>query len=128
MTEALTLTPAQQEVMELVWAADPEGVTVADLWEAIKIRRDIARTTVLTTVQRLEKSGWLARSPGRHGDLWRATRPPEAVREAAVRQFVDRWFEGSASKMVQCLLGGRRVKKAEIARLRELLREGQDPS
>ncbi len=121
--ERRSLTGPQAEVMEAVWAAGDAGATVGEIWDTLAARREIARTTVATTVQRLERSGWLRREFGRRGDTWFATRQPDAVRQAIAKDVVDRWFDGSAAKLVQCLLGGRRPRKDEIERLRALLRD-----
>src|SRR5262245_48873976 len=59
-----SLTAAQYEIMDAVWNAGAEGVSVADIWQAISHARAIGRTTVLNQVDRLEKRGWLKRLPG----------------------------------------------------------------
>ena len=56
-----TLTPAQYEIMEVVWDAGRAGASVAEVWQAVSTRRGVARTTVLNLVDRLEKRGWLRR-------------------------------------------------------------------
>lgn len=55
------LTAVQFEIVQVVWDA-PQGATVAEIWEAISKGRDVARTTVLNLVRRLDKRGWLKRA------------------------------------------------------------------
>ena len=53
------LSPAQLEIMHIVW--DGGAVTVTDVWNVLVKRRPVARNTILTLMDRLEKKGWLKR-------------------------------------------------------------------
>ena len=53
------LSEAQFEIMQVVWEGDE--VTVTDVWNVLAQRRQVARNTVLTLMERLEKKGWLTR-------------------------------------------------------------------
>ncbi|MFB3111017.1 MAG: BlaI/MecI/CopY family transcriptional regulator [Gemmatimonadales bacterium] len=55
------LTPAQYEILQVIWGGDEEGATVAEIWQEISKLRSVGRTTVLNLVDRLEKRGWLTR-------------------------------------------------------------------
>ena len=59
-----TLTPCEAEVMNVVWSRD--SVTVQDVVDAIP--RQLAYTTVMTTIRILEEKGFLKRA----GKLGRA--------------------------------------------------------
>lgn len=117
------LTPSQLEVMEVLWAADGSGLKVAEIWRALSETREVARTTVLTTLQRLEKRGWLQRGDSDPVVRYQAVVGREAASGSLAAGFVDEFFEGSASRLVMSLLGSGRIKKAELARLRRLLDE-----
>ena len=60
------LTPAQFELVAAAWDGPAEGMTVAEIWQAVADRRGVTRTTVLNLVDRLEKRGWLARESIEH--------------------------------------------------------------
>ena len=47
------LAAAQQEIMELIW--DRGEVTVAEMWEILVKRHDVARNTVQTMIVRMEE-------------------------------------------------------------------------
>ena len=55
----LVLGELQTEVMETLWR-EP-GLTVNDVEERLRKRREIAHTTVLTTLDRMHASGYLLR-------------------------------------------------------------------
>lgn len=116
-----TLTAAQHEILEVVWKSPSNGATVTEIWQAIGLQRDVTRTTVLNQVDRLEKRGWLRRK--RHKDVFRylATRSREQAACGLTEEFVDSFFGGSASELVMSLLGSKKLRPAEIARLRDLL-------
>ena len=60
-----SLTAAQYEIMDAVWNAGEEGVSVADIWQAISQARAIGRTTVRqrSVVEALRMLMELARGP-----------------------------------------------------------------
>jgi predicted transcriptional regulator len=118
-----TLTPAQLEVMEAVWDAGGDGATVAEVWSRIAEGRDVARTTVLTLVGRLEKRGWLVASSDTRGRRYRPARSREEAAGRLAGEFVDDFFGGSASQLVMSLLGSNRLDRAEVRRLRRVLAE-----
>ena len=60
------LTPAQYEIMELVWTAGPAGATIGELWEAIAARRAVLRTTVQNLV---DLDRWPANEEARFGQV-----------------------------------------------------------
>lgn len=117
------LTPAQYEIMELVWNAGPAGSTVSELWEAITERRDVLRTTVQNLVDRLEKRRWLKRSKGTGGYRYAATIGRGETARGLAEDFVDEFFAGSASELVMSLFGSKRITPDELTRLRELVDE-----
>jgi predicted transcriptional regulator len=69
----------EREVMEIVWGADE--VTVRDV--QAKLARAVAYTTVMTTLDRLFKKGFVARTTSGRAFVYRASRSREQT-EAAV--------------------------------------------
>lgn len=116
-----TLTAAQYQILEVIWNGPESGATVTEIWQAICAQREVARTTVLNQVDRLEKRGWLKRTKYEDGFRYLATRSREEASGELTADFVDSFFAGSASKLLMSLLGKKKLKPAEIARLREIL-------
>lgn len=114
-------TGTQLEILEAVWNKGRTGATIAEIRDELGEQRAVARTTVLTLVQRLEKQGWLVVDTTEKAHRYRAARPKETTQRRLVRDLVDRLFGGSASALVASLLGSHRIDRAEIARLRALL-------
>ena len=122
-----SLTAAQYEIMAAVWKAEGDGVTVAEIWQAIGESRSIGRTTVLNQVDRLEKRDWLRRLPGDGPTRFRATLSKEDASRQLVAGFVSDYFEGSTADMVSALLGNDAgaLSRQEINRLRKLLEQAR---
>jgi predicted transcriptional regulator len=111
------LSEAQLEIMQIVWQHDE--ITVSDVWQAIAARRSVARNTVLTVMDRLEKRGWLSKRSVGNTHLYQATASERVTLGQAVRRFVDSTFGGSADALVMALLDGGGVSREEAARIRK---------
>ena len=116
-----SLPPAQHEIMDVVWEADPPGVSVTEIWEAVSANREVTRTTVLNQVDRLEKRHWLRRKKIGSGFRYFATKGRDATARDLAGEFVDDFFGGSASDLMMSLVGSSRLHADEIAKLRRLL-------
>jgi predicted transcriptional regulator len=113
------LTPAQLEIMQVVW--ERGEATAAQVHEELGRRRPVARTTVLTLVQRLEKRGWLVhRSEGRT-HVYRAAGDRQRSLGAILRRLRDVAFGGSTESLLASLLDAGDVSREEIRRLKKRL-------
>ena len=118
-----SLTAAQYEIMAAVWNAGEDGITIAEIWQAIGQSRAIGRTTVLNQVDRLEKRGWLRRLPGDGPTRFQATLSREDASQRLLAGFVSDFFQGSTVELVSALLGNDAfsLSKKDVDRLRKLL-------
>ena len=91
------LSKAQMEIMNVVW--ERGEVTVADVWKVLSARRNVARSTVLTMITRLEEKGWLCCDQEGHAFRYKAAVPREATLGTVVRRLVDTAFGGSAERL-----------------------------
>jgi BlaI family transcriptional regulator, penicillinase repressor len=122
-----SLTAAQYEIMAAVWKAGVQGVTVAEIWQAIAESRTIGRTTVLNQVDRLEKRGWLRRLPGEGSTRFGAALSKDDASRQLVAGFVSDYFDGSSADLVSALLGSDAcaLTRKEVERLRKLLEQAR---
>jgi predicted transcriptional regulator len=114
------LTPVQFEIMQAAWDSQ-QGATVAEIWETISRSREVARTTILNLVDRLEKRGWLARKKVDGLYRYQPTVEREAAAAHVAAEFVDAFFSGSASNLVMSLLGSQDISQDELEELRAML-------
>ncbi len=110
--------------MKVVWRF--EKATVRDVYEALREKRAVAYTTVMTMMKILEEKGYLKKTQVERAHMYRPTRPRQQVVSAMVRDFVDRVFDGAAGGLLLHLAGDRRLTKAERERIRELIDTTED--
>jgi BlaI family transcriptional regulator, penicillinase repressor len=116
------LTPVQFEIMQLVWNS-AQGLTIGEIWDAIRSGRDVSRTTVLNLVDRLEKRSWLKRRKDQGVFRYAAAVERQSVETQLAADFVEEFFEGSATNLLMSLLGSQRISKADMQRLKRLMDE-----
>lgn len=111
----IELTKCEAEVMDVVW--DKESVTVNDVVETIE--RDLAYTTVLTTMKILEDKKIVRRGKkiGR-AFTYTAKVSREQVREGMLKSLADQLFGGSTRSLVLSLLQSDAVSAADIEAVR----------
>jgi BlaI family transcriptional regulator, penicillinase repressor len=120
------LSDAQLEILQVVWQNGE--IAVSDVWQAIAARRPVARNTVLTVMDRLEKRGWLSKRSVGNTHLYRATVTEKATLGEMARRFVDSTFGGSAGALVMALLEGRGISPEEAQRIRKRIDEAGSQS
>src|SRR3954462_11449889 len=91
------LSPAQLEIMNVVWDRGEAGV--AEIWQALSRRRRVARNTVQTMLVRLAAKGWLRHRQEGNAFVYAAARPRGRVLGGLVSRLVETAFGGSASSM-----------------------------
>lgn len=119
-----TLTPAQQEIVEILWEAD-SALTAGEVWRAVNEKREVARSTVQTLIDRLVKRGWLLRDEKGAKHTFEAVCSPGEAEVRTAKKFLSDYFEGSASRMVLSLLGSEEISEEEVKRLRKIFDEHQ---
>ncbi|HEV7223044.1 MAG TPA: BlaI/MecI/CopY family transcriptional regulator [Pirellulales bacterium] len=121
------LTPVQFEIMQLIWNST-QGLTVGEIWEAIRSGRDVSRTTALNLVDRLEKRSWLKRRKDQGVFRYAAAVQRQSAEAQLAVDFVEEFFAGSAANLVMSLLGSQRISKSDIQRLKRLMDERETGS
>lgn len=116
------LTPVQFEIMQLVWNS-ANGLTVGEIWDAIRSDRVVSRSTALNLVDRLEKRAWLKRQKDQGVFRYAAAVPQASVEAQLALDFVEEFFAGSTTNMLMSLLGSQRISKSDIERMKQLLDE-----
>jgi len=118
-----TLTPQELAIMKEVWRL--EKATVRDVYEALREKRTIAYTTVMTMMKILEDKGYLKKTQVDRAFVYRPARPRQQVVGAMVRDFVDRVFDGAAGGLLLHLAKDGRLTKDERQRIKRLMLDAQ---
>ncbi len=112
----------QLEIMRFLSAQGP--LTVGEVAARFGEPRGLARTTILTVMERLRQKSYLTRT--HEGGVFRYAPyagKPQLLRDL-VHEFVQKALEGSVSPFFAYLAEGKELSDDEVAALRRLLSAG----
>jgi len=107
--------------MKVIWRL--EKATVREVYEALRKKREIAYTTVMTMMKILEEKGYLKKSRAERAYLYKPAQPRHQVIGAMVRDFLDRVFDGAAAPLLVQLAKDGRLSKDEKDMIRRITEE-----
>ena len=111
----------EQELALLRHIADRGSVTVGEAADEFGAGRDLARSTVLTMMERLRKKGLLARRTTAGVYRYRTRTSSADLLKGAVRRFVERNLDGSVTPFLAYLSEAPKVSDAELRELQDLV-------
>ena len=117
-----TLTAHELQIMDIIWQHEA-GVTVRDVYEALREERSIAYTTVMTNLKTLERKGYLKTTQQERAYVYRPAKPKQQVVRAMVREFIDRVFNGSVRPLLLHMIEDEQLTDAEIREISRMLKE-----
>jgi BlaI family penicillinase repressor len=109
--------------MHAVWGKAP--VTARQVRERLPKGTAWAYTTVKTFLDRLVEKGVLGAERRAGATVYTARLSRRQARQAAVRELLEKAFEGAVGPMMHFLLGDRKLGAKERAELKRLLRESE---
>jgi len=102
--------------------ADRGPVSVREVAEELGAREGLARTTILTVMERLRQKGYLKRRQSGGSYRYSPTIPKKEVIRSLVREFAERALGGSSQPFVAYLAEDAELDDAEVKQLTELVR------
>lgn len=119
-----TLTPHELAIMKVVWRL--QKATVRDVYEALRARRPVAYTTVMTMMRILEEKGFLKKALTDRAHVYRPAKPRHQVIGAMVRDFVDRVFDGASDGLLLHLARDNRLSEKQRQLIKRIIEEEQE--
>ncbi len=110
-----------QELAVLRYVAEQGPTTVGQVAEGFGEPRGLARSTVLTMMERLRQKGHLDREPVDGVFRYFSPVPEGELLRGAVRTFVEKTLDGSVSPFVAYLSETAEVSESELAELEDLV-------
>jgi BlaI family penicillinase repressor len=114
-------TDAELEILTVLWSRGAS--TVREIHEVIAQRKPTQYTTVLKMLQIMSEKGLVQRDDKQRAHVFEAARPREQTQQQLAGDLLQRAFNGSAARLMQGALSGRKASKTELAELRKLLDE-----
>jgi predicted transcriptional regulator len=116
-----TLTPQELAIMKVVWTRDK--ATVRDVYEAMREKRTIAYTTVMTMMRILEEKGYLKKTLVDRAHVYKPAQRRQQVLGAMVRDFLDRVFDGAPDNLLVHLAKDNKLTDKQRRIVKQLLEE-----
>jgi len=95
--------PLELACLRALWTLG-EG-RVKDVQSVVAESRPLAYTTIMTVLERLVRKGRLARRKVGRAFVYAPTASREAMRQVAVKELLDGFFDGSAEQLAAYLRG-----------------------
>lgn len=111
----------QRAVMEIIWSRGE--ATVHQVRDRLDREKELAYTTILTTLQKLERAGWLEHRAEGKSYVYVPKRSREQAGAGSVRGFLKRVFDGNAVAMFQHLIREGDLSEDELKELRRIIDE-----
>ncbi|MFC1636008.1 BlaI/MecI/CopY family transcriptional regulator [Planctomycetota bacterium] len=113
----------QRAVIEVVWELGE--ASVRQVWKRLCRNKELAYTTVLTAMQRLERAGWLRHRVEGKKHVYLPTRTRAQAGAGSVRKFVQRMFDGNALMLFRQLVEEGALSDDELEELQQLINKKQ---
>jgi len=114
----------QRRMLDIVWQRG--GATVQEVLDELSADTPLAYTTVLTTMQKLEKAGWLTHSPSPANSrvyVYRATRSrPRAIGDS-LKKFADTFLGGSKTLLFQHFVDDVGLTEEELEEIKQMMKK-----
>jgi BlaI family transcriptional regulator, penicillinase repressor len=120
-TPSTTLTPQELAIMKVVWRLGT--ATVRQVYEALRKKRPVAYTTVMTMMNVLEDKKYLEKKSNGRAHVYTPTRPRQQVIGAMVRDFVDRVFDGASGSLLLHLAKDSRLPERQRQAVQRIIDE-----
>jgi BlaI family penicillinase repressor len=114
----------QRAVIEVVWELGE--ATVRQVWKRLCRKKELAYTTVLTAMQRLEKDGWLKHRVDGRKHIYLPTKTRQQAGVGSVRKFVQRVFDGNSLLLFRQLVEEGDLSDQELRELQQMINQTRE--
>ncbi|WP_413575522.1 BlaI/MecI/CopY family transcriptional regulator [Bdellovibrio sp. HCB290] len=111
----------EQEIEILRYVSSLGEVSVREVAEHFEKEKGLARTTILTVMERLRTKGFLTRNKIEGIFKYSEKIEAQTVIKGKVTEFVERTLGGSVSPLINYFAGQKNLTTDEIEKLREIV-------
>ena len=117
------LTPLERRIMRVLWESGPGNVQ--KVLQGLTGEPPLAYTTVQTTLNVLQRKGKVKRKLVGRAFEYSATVSQEAADSHAVRDVLQKVFQGSVDDLLLCLVRSKQLDAQKLADLQAKLEESE---
>jgi BlaI family transcriptional regulator, penicillinase repressor len=115
-------TKSELEILQVLWLNGPSTVRfVNDTLNEQK--REVQYTSTLKLMQIMFEKGLLMRDESQMKHIYSAAIEEDKTKGVLLDKFLSSMYNGSASKLMQQLLGSKKTSKKELDAIKELLQK-----
>ena len=114
------LPESEQESMMIVWEY-AEPVSRFQIEEKLNVEKNIAPSTILTLLTRLEKKGFIQKVRNGKSNLYVPLVEKENYIRTVGKNMLDKLFQGSLAKFASSLYDGEKLSSKEVKQLQEFI-------
>ena len=118
-TKSPHFTDAELRLMDVLWTKG--CATVSEVLESLPAKPALAYSTVITTLRILETKGYVRHKKDGRAFQYEPLIGRQDARQSALKQMLQRFFEGSPELLMASLFDSGEVDAAEFQRLRRLI-------
>lgn len=118
------LTPLELRIMLVLWSEGPSSVQSVQA----RLDGDLAYTTVQTMLNVLQRKGHVSRAMVGRAFEYKAVQSRDTALGGAVRDLLNRMFDGSVEGLVMNLFRTRQIDAAKLAELAEKVAKAEGKS
>ncbi len=111
----------EQELEVLRYVTDHAPVSVRETADQFGVPRGLARTTILTVMERLRKKGHLSRRKVTSSYEYSPAQTKQDLMQGLVHDFVEKTLDGSLSPFVAYLAQNKGLSESERSELQRLV-------
>ena len=115
------LTEGELRLMEVLWTKG--SATVSEVLEGLPPKPALAYSTVITTLRILENKGYVGHKKDGRAFQYEPLVGRQDARRSALKQVLQRFFEGSPELLMASLVESGEVDSKELQRLRRLVED-----
>jgi len=109
----------QRAIIEIVWELGE--ASVRQVWERMRKKKELVYTTILTSMQRLERDGWLKHRMEGNKNIYIPTKTRAQAGAGSVHKFIHKMFNGNAVLLFQQLIEDDELSPKEFQELKRLI-------
>ena len=109
----------QRSVIDVIWELGE--ASVRDVRKRLCRNKELAYTTILTAMQRLEKDGWLRHRTEGNKNIYMPTRTREQAGIKSVHKLIERVFDGNSFLLFRQLMDEDQLSNEELKELEKLI-------
>lgn len=120
------LGPLQRTVLQMVWELGE--ASAHQIRDRLNQSRDLAYTTVLSAMQKLEKAHWLTHRTEGRTYIYYATQTRDQAGAKSVKGLLKRVFQGDALAVFQHLIQESDLSPEELKELKQMIKQKERES